>query len=381
MTHAAAKPWEGVREAVRVIHVRCPSAAIAVLMLVSAVRAQSDLAADLADSLRKGLYDEVVATATEHIAEAEQPDPKLIYLRGQAAYRIGWFGVAEADLTPLGDFRPWDDWPPASECAARVTEMRRLAPARVHEIPYGGAVIFRIYYDGQDPWTETIISALPEAYQKVCELYAATLAETAVFIFSDGPRYNAFIRAWCDTPPRDWQWAGGSTGSLYFCERDADGTPSSAPGSDYLRSSLAHEFSHCLLRRFLGTTPFPPWLNEGLAMLSGALMSPGDHDLNDRRLAQAVADEALLPMGLLQSRDGFYQNETIRTAYVQAFAMARFLDSRIGRQGITQLLNLLKQEGDIDKALQKGWGVNSQQLYDTWFEATIQMVREGGLAP
>lgn len=319
------------------IRATCLSAAIAALALIPAAGAQSDLAADLADLLGKGLYDEIIATTTEHLAEAEQPDPKLIYLRGQAAYNVGWFGMAEADLTPLGDFSPWDNWPPASTFAARVAEMRSLAPVRVREITQGGTVIFRIYYDGEDPWTGAIITTLPEAYQRVCELYGATLAETAVFIFSDGPRYNAFIRAWCASPPRDWQWAGGSRGALYFCERDADGTPSSVPGSEYLRSTLAHEFSHCLLRRFLGTIPFPPWLNEGLAMFSGALMSPGDHDLNDVRLAQMVADESLLPMALLQSPDGFYQNETTRAAYVQAFAMARFLDARIGRQGITQV--------------------------------------------
>lgn len=380
-TQAAAKRWEGVREAVRVIHVGCPSAAIAVLMLGSAVRAPSDPVADLADLLKKGLYDEVIATATEQIGKAEEPDPKLTYLRGCAAYNIGWFGMAEADLTPLGDFRPWDGWAPASEFAARVTEMRSLAPAQVHEVTRAGTVIFRIYYDEADPWTDAVIGTLPEAYQRVCELYGAALAETAVFIFSDGPRYNAFIRAWCAKPPREWQWAGGSTGTLYFCERDVDGTPSSGPGSDYLRSSLAHEFSHCLLHRFLGTTPVPPWLDEGLAMFGGALMSPGDYGLNARHLAQMVADESLLPLALLQNGDGFYQNQAAQTAYAQAFAMVRFLESRIGRKGIIQLLNLLKAEGDIDKALQKGWAVDSRQLYNTWFEATVQMVREGEFVP
>jgi hypothetical protein len=99
------------------------------------------------------------------------------------------------------------------------------------------------------------------------------------------------------------------------------------------------------------------------------------------RLAQAVADESLLPMALLQTREGFYQDQTARTAYVQGFAMVRFLESRIGRKGIVQLLNLLKEEGDIDRALQKGWGVDSWRLYNTWFEATVAMVREGGLGP
>ena len=61
---------------------------------------------------------------------------------------------------------------------------------------------------------------------------------------------------------------------MLFCERNADGRSPAKEGSPYFRASVAHEFSHCLLRRYLGNVDIPTWINEGLAMHCGAFMSP-----------------------------------------------------------------------------------------------------------
>jgi hypothetical protein len=341
----------------------------------------ADAAADLAELMQAGRYDEVVAAATEELGKTEEPDKQLQYLRGYAAFRIAWYGLAEKDLAPLGDYAPWEKWPPASEFAERITKIRALAPENVHEIRKGNACLFRIYYEEANPWTDAIVKTLPEAYDQVCGFYGVDLAETAVFIFSDGPRYNAFFTVASGHAPTDWQWATGSSGVLAFCQRDAEGWEPSQPGTAYQRSSIAHEFSHCLLRRFLGTVRCPPWLDEGLAMFCGALMAPEDFQRNDSAVARMMRGQTALPVSVLADRDQFYSNGLHRTAYAEGFAMVRFMESEIGRDGILKLLTLLRDEGDLDKALEKGWGTNPELLYAAWYGTTMRLLDEGKLGP
>ena len=346
-----------------------------VVLAFAADVVRADLAADLAALLRKGLYDEVILQASNQIERTEEPDKALLYLRGQAAFRIGRFALAAADLGQLGDYKPWDKWTPASEYAARVAEMLRLCPRLVHEITQRGGVVFRVYFEEDHPWAAAIMATLPEAYTRVCQFYGVTLAETPVFIFSTGPRYNAFYRAFSGgRPPTGWQWATGGGGLLMFCQHDVDGTQPAATGSDYFRAAIAHEFSHCLLRRYLGAMALPPWLDEGLAMLCGAFMSPGDHDNNDATIAEVLRGAGPLPIEVLSEKERFYRSDVHQTAYAIGFSMTRLLYERIGRAGLMRLLNALRQEGDVDRALRQVCGLDSRQLHAVWVEAALARV-------
>ena len=168
---------------------------VAVAVVVAIARlARADIATPLARIYNLGNYDEVIARATVFLNRSG-PDPKLLYLRGRAAYRIGWFGMAQADLVPLGTFRPWQSWPPASQLAGQVAAMRALCPPHVAELRSGHTVVFRVYTEVDNAWSKALAKTLPEAYEKVSQFYGTNLAETAVFVFQTGPRYNAFFRA------------------------------------------------------------------------------------------------------------------------------------------------------------------------------------------
>jgi len=353
------------------------------LVLTAAAVADEALNLELADLVNAGRYDETIAKATEYLEAAEEkgeePDNTVQYLRGHAAYHIAWYGLAESDFAPLGDFSPWDEWEPASHYTELFPVIKRLAPKNVHEIRQRKAVVFRIYYDEADEWTDTVVRTLADAYRAVCEFYGVTLTETVVVIFSDGPRYNEFFQTIHEAEPTAWQWAAGGTGVLYFCGRNAEGEVFPDPTTDYLRSSIAHEFSHCLLHRYLGTTDIPPWLDEGLATWCGALLVPEEMARNDRAIARVVTKEQELSLPELSTWEGFYEQGKERTAYTQAFAMTRYLESEVGRPGLMQLLTLLRDEGDLDKAFEKGWGLTSEQFYRQWLRVSVRMLEDGTL--
>ncbi|MBM3476806.1 MAG: hypothetical protein FJX75_26335 [Armatimonadetes bacterium] len=360
---------------------RAPWLVAVLLALCVSSAVVADVAADLAGLLAKGRYDEVIAAATQELEKTDPPDKQLVYLRGMAAFYIQWYGVAQKDMSSLGDYAPWEKWPPASDFAGRVVRIKAVAPANVDEIRRGKTCLFRIYYDENNEWSQAIAATLRETYAEVCGLYGAELAETSVFIFSDGARYNEFFRLGSGSPPTDWQWAAGAGGALLFCQYDADGSQPVPPGSAYMRSSIAHEFSHCLVRRYLGTTRIPPWLDEGLATCCGALLVPEDLARNDLQVAAIVRLGQMLPLSVMAESRGFYSNDNAKTAYPQGFAMVRFMADQIGRDGLLKLLQLLRDEGDLDKALDKGWQTNSTAVYEAWHDGMLRLLQEGKLGP
>jgi hypothetical protein len=330
----------------------------------------ADISGDLANLYWAGLYDEVIAQATKDLKDSEQPDRRVQYLRGHAAYQISWFGMAERDLAPLGDFVPWEKWPPASQLLQKLAHLRSLCPPNVHEISLRKTVLFRVYYEADDAWTRAVVATLPAAYEAVCSLYGAALPETAVFVFSTGRAYDAFCRA-LDGPPTDWEWASGASGRMTFCPYDPTGRQPAQPGTPFFKSTVAHEFSHCLLGRYLGPAPRPTWFEEGAAMLCGALLSPGDHASNDSEMARVLAGGRPLPLEVIDPKEEFYGCAHPNDAYTQAFSMVRFLYLRVGRNGTLQLVKNLKAQGNLDKALTKSFRLSTQQFYDLWLQAVV----------
>ncbi len=334
------------------------------VILFASLAASGDAASDLALVYNRGQHDKVIVQANGLIGVAGVNDKALRYLRGMSYYRIAWFGAAAQDLVPLGDYAPWPRWPSAAQESARLATLRQLAPTHTTVLTQGRTAIFRVYCDEDNDWSKAVIATLPEAYRQVCGYFGVQLAETTALIFHDGPRYNSFYRTWSGATPTSWQWATGSGGALLYCECDADGKRATDPAGDYFRGCIAHEFAHCLVNRVLGTTPLPPWLNEGLAMCCGALLAPNDNTSNDAAMRTLVSSGRLLPVETVIDGDQFYQHPG--EAYPQAFSMARFLTDRVGHDGVINLLNALLAERDLDRALQRSWKIDQRGLYAAW---------------
>jgi len=340
------------------------------------------LAAGLASEYSRGRCDAVIAVATRHLQPADTPDPTVRYLRGLAALRVFRLSLAAGDLAPLDGFAPWPDWAPARQVAAQVRTLQALCPPQVRELRRGSAAIFRVYYEEDNAWTRALLATLPQAHAQVTAFYGLDPGGTPVFVFRRSSPYNAFFEAYAECSPTEWQWAAGATGSLLFCQADANGDEPAPAGTDYFRASIAHEFSHCLLGRYVGWGPVPDWLDEGLAEECGARLAPGDYARNDEYMAEALAGAGPLPLELLEHR--FYEADTTRAAYAQAFSMVRYLDARFGRGRLLRLIEVLRAVESADAAFRRVLGTDQQGVYDAWLLAARTQygpAPEGPLAP
>ena len=116
-------------------------------------------------------------------------------------------------------------------------------------------------------------------------------------------------------------------------------------------------------------------MEEGLAMFCGAFMSPEDLAENDWILVSLVRWGSELPLSVVEDVNEFYDEDNATKAYVQGLSMTHFLLKRLGPQGLPRFLDLLREEGDVDEALETGWGFNAVELYDTWLEAVRERTR------
>lgn len=346
----------------------------ALVALCLASWAAADDLRDLAQAFQRGAYEDVIQRTTALLEEQEQPDPACLFLRGIAAYRIAWFGQAEADLSQLLDYQQEARWPSAKAILERIARSREVAPAKVQEIGAGGKVLFRVYYDVDDKWTRALMASLRDIHPRVSAFYGVTMAETAVFVFADKERHAAFVETLTGEAPHGWAWASGANGMLIF-------TPY-MPGDTYrvsasqLPETAAHEFSHCLIHRVLGTTAVPMWLDEGLAMYCGSLIRPDKNQENDIALTRMWTGEEILPLRAVTNRNTFYDERIAPYAYTQGFAMVRFLLATMGRDDLLVLLNSLKQEGHIEQAMRQMWQGGLEGFYEDWLAATEERVKK-----
>jgi len=325
------------------------------------------LALSLADEYGRGHCDAVIAVATRYLQSADTPDPTIRYLRGLAALRVFRLALAAADLKALDGLVPWPGWAAADQAAARVRTLQALCPPQVRELQRGGVPIFRVYYEEDNAWTRALLATLPEAYARVTGFCGREPGETPVFVFRHNLAYEAFFEAYAEEPPKRWQWAAGATGSLLFCQEDANREEAAAAGSDYFRAAIAHEFAHCLLGRYVGWGPVPAWLDEGLAQECGARLASGDYARNDAAIAEALAGTSLLALEALER--SFYDEDTKHMAYAEAFAMVRHMEHRFGRGRLLRLIVALREARDPDAALRKVVGLDQQGVYDAWLQA------------
>jgi len=257
---------------------------------------------------------------------------------------------------------------------ARVRRSRELAPPNVQEINANGAVAFRVYYDVDDKWTRALMGALSNAQRAVTGFYGVNPVETAVFVFADPERHCAFIEALTGQRPTSWEWASGGNGLLIFCPVAPGNNTRQSP--DQLPETTAHEYSHCLTHRVLGTAAMPQWLDEGLAQYCGSLVRPQETEENDIYITRMWTAQQILPLRIVTNRETFYDEGIAANAYVQAFAMVRFLIAQAGRDGLLQLLNSLKHEGRFEAAMEQAWNGGLNGFYEDWLAATEQRIQK-----
>jgi len=347
---------------------------LAAVLLAPAGVARAEAVAPLLEALKRGQYEQVIDRTSDVIEETEQAVPEYHYLRGLAAYSIGWFALAEEDMAPLAEGTEARQWPEAPKVVSRVAQLREIGPQQVYEVRNGGEVLFRVYYDVDDKWTRSLIAALDDAYRAVTGFYGVTMSETAVFVFADKERRAAFSQVLFGRAPSEWAWASATNGMLFFCPYAPGYETRQSPSQ--LPDTIAHEYSHCLTHRVLGTAAMPTWLDEGLAMHCASLLRAREVEENDIAITRMWVADRIMPLRMISDRGVFRDTGTAADAYTQGYAMVRFALSEMGRDGLLAMLNDLKADGRFEAAMGQVWNGGLNGFYEDWLAATERRVEK-----
>ena len=301
-----------------------------------AVARTGDPMLDHAAQLLEGNQPAQALELLEPAAKRHKNDPNVLLLAGVAAYRSDQLRTALDYWKQSLDLAP-------NETLARVYERVR----REQESDQGGEKLYGMHialrYEDKALPSDTaraILGALDEDYANISGQLGCSSQERIVAIVQSRETYLRSTGA--------AEWSGGQyDGRIHIAW--TDGTQL----GPQTRRALAHEMVHaCLTSIPSGGTPWPAWLQEGLAQkLSGDTLSPSARD-QLRQLGQARRIPRLEDLRQDWSR---LSVENARLAYNLALAAADALFDNYASYGIRNVLNnpesLRQVAMELDKKL------------------------------
>jgi hypothetical protein len=301
-----------------------------------AVARTGDPTLDRAAQLLEGNQPSQALELLEPAAKRHKNDPNVLLLAGLAAYR------SDELRTALDYWKQSLDLAP-NETLARVYERVR----REQESDPSGEKLLgmriALRYEGKALPTDTartILSTLDEDYAAISAQLGCSSQERIVAIVQSRETYLRSTGA--------AEWSGGQyDGRIHIAW--TEGTQL----GPQTRRALAHEMVHaCLTSIPSGNTPWPAWLQEGLAQkLSGDTLAPSTRE-QLHQLAQARHIPRLEDLRQDWSR---LSVENARLAYNLALAAADALYDNYASYGIRNVLNnpdnLRQIAAELDKKL------------------------------
>jgi len=129
------------------------------------------------------------------------------------------------------------------------------------------------------------------------------------------------------------------------------------------RDAVAHELAHVVIHQltFNCLGDLPTWLDEGLAVHN----QDGFEDDFQAAFDAARADDTLIS---LQSLSGSFPTSSRRAnlAYAESGQVVGYLVATYGSQKMAELLRAFKEGSGYDQALQRVYGLDTQQLDNEW---------------
>jgi hypothetical protein len=229
----------------------------------------------------------------------------------------------------------------------------------------------RLLFETETPWVRSLSATLGESATKARdEVYRFKLPVATVCVFNDRTRCNALLQAYAGRPFDPHEWIVSVRGVLIVCPAGVKGeiiAPKDA-ASNYFRSTVAHQYAHCLNQIMSGAVPLPFWLDEGLAMTVAGKVVPEDVKLNDYVVKSLFARDAVVPLEQLSaipSTHGTQFDEGRTDAQQQSFYMVRVLLEQSRPESLGAFLTLPRTEG-IDVAFATAFGIELLTFHNRW---------------
>jgi hypothetical protein len=229
----------------------------------------------------------------------------------------------------------------------------------------------RLLFETETPWVRSLSATLGESATKARnEVYRFKLPVATVCVFNDRTRCNALLQAYAGRPFDPHEWIVSVRGVLIVCPAGVKGeiiAPKDA-ASNYFRSTVAHQYAHCLNQIMSGAVPLPFWLDEGLAMTVAGKVVPEDVKLNEYVVKSLFARDAVVPLEQLSaipSTHGTQFDEGRTDAQQQSFYMVRVLLEQSRPESLGAFLTLPRTDG-IDVAFATAFGIELLTFHNRW---------------
>ncbi len=247
-------------------------------------------------------------------------DPNVLVLAGLAAYRADQLRAA------LDYWKQALDLAPDETLEAIYERVKREADS-----DHSGDKLFGVHialrYEGQALPADTaraILATLDEDYSRIAAQLGCTADERIVAIVQSREAYLRSTGA--------AEWSGGQyDGRIHIAWTDG------AQIGPAMQRALAHELVHaCLTSIPSGPTPWPAWLQEGLAQkLSGDTLAAAVRE----QLRQLAATHALPKLENLRQNWSRMSTQNALEAYSVALAAADALYDNYASYGIRNILS------------------------------------------
>jgi tetratricopeptide (TPR) repeat protein len=267
---------------------------------------------------------------------AHPRDPNVLVLAGLAAYR------ADQLRDALDYWKQALDIAPDERLEGIIQRVQRESESdKSGDKLYGVHVALR--YEGQALPSDTaraILATLDRDYSEIAAQLGCTSDERIVAIVQSREAYLRTTGA--------AEWSGGQyDGRIHIAWTDGSQI------GPQMQRALAHELVHaCLTSIPSGSTPWPAWLQEGLAQkLSGDTLPPAIRD----QLSQLAQAHAMPKLENLQQNWSRMSTQNARAAYSLALAAADALYDNYASYGIRNVLTnpetLPRITADLDAKL------------------------------
>ena len=134
-----------------------------------------------------------------------------------------------------------------------------------------------------------------------------------------------------------------------------------------LQATIKHELCHLILHHHITGDRLPRWLDEGVCQWASDGLADIIMDTRRELLPAAILSGRYFD--LVNLKHGFPRDKNgLILAYEQSKSIVQYISRTHGRQSVLDLLELLRQENELEFAVEKRFGITLDHLEARWRE-------------
>ena len=209
---------------------------------------------------KRGFFDEIISNVNQKIetlpADArDSPDPRLLYFRGLARYKLGWLDGAKADMlvAQQADVGEVGDGWSAGWVLSFIKKRALFVPPQMEELRDGERVMFRMHTSDLKENAELVRTLLAEVYRANRQVVGQDVEATTVYVFENYQQFVDYYKAFFATAgPNQWSAASARGNILFVTLRDSEGVLRARDDRQFFKALVDQEYNLVLRRRMRG---------------------------------------------------------------------------------------------------------------------------------